>query len=599
MNLYRFTVVLSMIVLKMFVPTTFKLRGVILALMVIEVAIDYVPMPMLDLSFQSIFGISLVHFIQMATLSTGVAVVVSNALKNKSDVTSKVDDIRTEQLETSMALKYEERTYEGNREQYQIPVYCGKDEDAIQETTQQESIIIKHSEKLNFPTSQLQSIDFSSAMDANDPLASFKDMFYVSSSTIYMCGNSLGLQPKSTAPLMQDAISKWRSKAVKGHFCGEYPWFNLEDKVVDIMANIVGAKPVEVAVMGSLTSNLHSLLTSFYKPTPNRFKILMEENPFPSDMHAITTHILSRRDLNKSPQDVIVQIGARHGDHNILTQDILSMISSSPFKDQVALILLGGINFMTGELFDIEKITKEAHKHGIIVGFDLAHCVGNVELKLNEWDVDFAVWCSYKYMNAGPGMPAGIFVHERFADCSVSELPRMSGWWGHKRSDRFSMTNQFVPSRGAAGFQCSTPNAIGNLCVLSGLQLFEKARGMKPLREKSLLLTSYLEFLLSNSNDLLGEVEIITPSNPERRGCQISIRIINEPMKNVNRGLDERGIVCDEREPNIIRISPTPMYNSFSDVRKTVEGLIDVISELKSKNVKEGIALQSLDKSVA
>jgi len=421
---------------------------------------------------------------------------------------------------------------------------------------------------------RLISSQFASYMDSIDDLKQYRNEFFyplnekTGKPLTYLCGNSLGLQPKRVTQYVNEELKKWAEVGVEGHFTGTRPWFNIEDYVVELMARVVGAKPIEVAVCHTLTVNEHLLLVSFYQPTAKRHKILIEENPFPSDMHAIISHIKSVRngtDERFDPEESLIQIGPRKGEDFVRTEDILDLLEKQ--GDEIALILLGGVHFMSGQAFDYETITKKGHEKGCIVGFDFAHGAGNIDLKLHDWDVDFACWCTYKYLNSGPGNLGGMFVHERHAYKNLDELPRYAGWWGHKRDTRFRLTNKFDPQPGAASWQLSNPIVLGMVAVQASLELFDKAT-IAQLRQKSYLLTSYLEMLIDS--ELPKDVTILTPRDPKLRGCQLSLRFNTKPLDEVMDKLKESGVICDEREPDIIRIAPAPLYNTFEEVYNCV-----------------------------
>jgi kynureninase len=412
---------------------------------------------------------------------------------------------------------------------------------------------------------------FAKFMDKKYEKNSKRNMFHYPDSTVYLCGNSLGLQPKQLKEYVNEELDKWSQVAVQGHFTGKRPWFDIEDYVVNEMAKIVGAKPIEVAVMNTLTTNLHLLLVAFYRPTSQRYKIIIEENPFPSDMHAIVSHLITR---DQNPEDALIQVGPRPGEDYIRQEDILKAIRDS--ANETALVLFSGVHFMSGQLFDIEEITRVGHENGCVVGFDLAHAAGNIDVQLHDWNVDFACWCTYKYMNSGPGSISAIFVHEKHAYKSLEELPRFAGWWGHKRSTRFKLTNKFDPQEGAAGFQLSNPIILGMVSVQASLDVFNKTT-MKDLRAKSFLLTMYLEMCLES--ELSNFIHILTPRDPKQRGCQLSLRIVNskQTLKQVMEQLEHKGVICDEREPDIIRVAPTPLYNSFEDILRFVFTLKSIL----------------------
>ncbi|KEO73361.1 kynureninase [Anditalea andensis] len=396
-------------------------------------------------------------------------------------------------------------------------------------------------------------------MDRNDPLNHFKERFYHPKvngiPAIYLCGNSLGLQPKNVIDHLQKELINWADMAVDGHFHGEDPWYGARMKSKPILAHIVGAKEHEVVAMNNLTSNLHFLLVSFYQPTEKKFKIITEGGAFPSDMYTLETQV---RFHGYDPKEAIIEIYPRDGEHTLRTEDILAHISAH--QEDLALVMMAGLQYYTGQVFDMESITKAGQEAGAYVGFDLAHAAGNAPLNLHDWGVDFAAWCSYKYLNSGPGNISGIFVHEKHADNPY--LPRFAGWWGHDEKERFKMERGFKPMYGADGWQLANTNILALAAHQAALELFGEA-GMAKLRKKSELLTGYLEFLIKQTNsDVL---EIITPENPKERGCQLSL-LVHKGGKEVFDEFYMHGIVGDWRHPNVIRVAPTPLYNSFMDV---------------------------------
>jgi kynureninase len=408
------------------------------------------------------------------------------------------------------------------------------------------------------------SITFAAKLDEEDPLKGFRKLFHIpkhkGGEAIYFCGNSLGLQPKSAQQHVNAIFNTWGEVGIEGFFQGDEPWLNYHKGLTKTLAGIVGAKSEEVTVMNSLTVNIHLLMVSFYKPTGNRFKILMEGGAFPSDQYAMESQA---RFHGYGPKEAIIEVFPRKGEYTLRTADIIQKIEEH--ADQLALVLFGGINYFTGQLFDMEAITKAAHKAGVYAGFDLAHAAGNVPLKLHDWDVDFAAWCSYKYMNSGPGGISGIFVNEKHFDDKT--LNRFSGWWGYREDQRFLMAPGFVPEHGAAGWQLSTSPMMLLALHKAALEIFEQAGGINPLREKSELLTGYLEFLISEINREKGEefFKVITPKNAAERGCQLSI-ICKENARAIFDFLTENGVIGDWREPNVIRLSPVPLYNTFGEI---------------------------------
>lgn len=402
---------------------------------------------------------------------------------------------------------------------------------------------------------------FAREMDAKDPLAAFRDKFLFpkvnGQEAIYFCGNSLGLQPKSTRSYLDQELQNWANKAVDGHFHGEDAWYHVRKKSKPALASIVGAHTHEVVAMNNLSSNLHFLMVSFYTPDKTRYKILTEAGAFPSDMYMLETQVKFH---GLDPKVAIIEVAPRAGEHTLRTEDILAEIERH--KDELALVMMAGLQYYTGQVFDIEAITDAAHRAGAKAGFDLAHAAGNVPLKLHDWNVDFATWCSYKYLNSGPGNISGIFVHERYAD--APELPRFAGWWGHDEGERFKMEKGFKPMYGADGWQLANSNVLALAAHQASLDIFMEA-GMKMLREKSELLTAYLEFLIQTISGQSGVLEIITPQNPNERGCQLSL-LIHKGGKAVFDEFYKHGVVGDWRNPNVIRLAPTPLYNSFMDV---------------------------------
>ena len=406
------------------------------------------------------------------------------------------------------------------------------------------------------------SLAFAQEADKNDPLREWRNEFHFpqikGKDAYYFTGNSLGLQPKQARTFVEAEMKKWETYGVEGHFVPkERPWLKFHEASKAALAKIVGAKPLEVVCMNNLSVNLHLLMVSFFRPTKKRFKVICEAGAFPSDQYMFESQ-LKFHGLN--PAEALVEVAPRTGEQTLRTEDIISTIEQN--ADELALVLFGGLQYYTGQLFDMPAITKAGHKAGAFVGFDLAHAAGNVPLHLHEWDVDFATWCSYKYLNSGPGNVSGIFVHERFA--YDKDLPRFAGWWGHNEQERFLMEKGFDPMPGADGWQLSNVNVISTAAHLASLQLFEQV-GMEALREKSLKLTGFLEYII---DELSGEdklFEIITPRNPQERGAQLSI-YFHRNGKLMFDYLVEEGVIGDWREPNVIRIAPAPMYNSFEDV---------------------------------
>lgn len=402
---------------------------------------------------------------------------------------------------------------------------------------------------------------YAESLDAADELKSFRSQFHIpavnNKELIYFCGNSLGLQPKSLRAFLEQELTDWQNLGVEGHLHAKNPWLYYHHFLTESTARLVGAKPLEVVVMNSLTVNLNLLMISFYRPTKQRYKIVMEYMAFPSDQYAVENQVKFHGfDAN----DAIIELIPRDGENCIRTEDILSVIEQN--KNEIALIMIGGVNYYTGQLFDMQKITAFAKNCSpeIMVGYDLAHAAGNVNLQLHDWQVDFATWCSYKYLNSGPGGTSGVFVHEKHAENNA--LPRLSGWWGNDEKTRFKMQKGFFPQPGAAGWQMSNAQVLSMAAHRASLAIFDEA-GMKKLTAKSLVLTAYLEYLLLNGKRK--DFKIITPSDTTQRGCQLSI-VMDKDGKKTFDALTQNGIIADWREPDVIRVAPVPLYNSFKDV---------------------------------
>lgn len=413
--------------------------------------------------------------------------------------------------------------------------------------------------------------DFAAAMDAQDPLARFRSRFYFpktkrGDNCLYLCGHSLGLQPKSATAYVEQELEEWAILGVEGHFRGKHPWMPYHRLLTGQTAALIGALPSEIVVMNSLTVNLHLMMASFYRPTPARHRVLVERGAFPSDQYAVKSQI---RFHGFDPASSLVELAPRDGESCLRDEDIEALMERE--GDSIALILLGGINYATGQLFDMAGITKAGHRSGCCVGFDLAHAVGNVPLQLHDWGPDFAVWCSYKYLNGGPGCVGGCFVHERH---TRADMPRFAGWWGHDEETRFQMGPDFHPMSGAEGWQLSNPPILALAPLRASMEIFGEA-GMERLRAKSVLLTAYMEFLLNEQPS--GKFSIITPREPERRGAQISIRLPHRGRKLCDQ-LASDGVIGDWREPDTFRIAPVPLYNSFQDVHEFVQRLTAALS---------------------
>ncbi|HEV7347499.1 kynureninase [Telluribacter sp.] len=421
-------------------------------------------------------------------------------------------------------------------------------------------------------------LQYAQQQDQTDPLRHFRSRFLIPQHTdkplvglplvdqplTYLCGNSLGLQPVAVREALNRELEVWQNHGVEGWFEGEQPWLYYHRYCKEPLARIVGALPAEVCPMNNLTVNLHLMLTSFYRPTAERSKIVTIGGDFPSDQYALETHIRCRR---YEPDEVLVEVKPRTGEYTLRTEDILRTIDTH--ANELALVVMSGLHYYTGQVLDMQAITHHAHQFGIPVGFDLAHAVGNVPLHLHDWQVDFAVWCSYKYLNSGPGGVSGIFVHEQHHQ---EELPRLAGWWGYQEDRRFEMTKGFVPMAGADGWQLSTPTILALAVHRVSLALFEEA-GMAPLRAKSEQLTGYLEFILRGINQKYGNpIAIMTPANISERGCQLSL-LVERRGKELFDRLVAEGIIGDWREPNCIRLAPTPLYNTFEEVWRVGEVL--------------------------
>lgn len=418
--------------------------------------------------------------------------------------------------------------------------------------------------------------EYAIEQDAEDALAPMRELFHLPVRTdgtpcVYLCGHSLGLQPKGAAKILNEELAVWAQRGVEGHFDVERPWVSYHEELAPALARLAGALPHEVVAMNSLTVNLHLMLASFYRPQGVRTKLLIEQRAFSSDRYAVHSHIAHR---GLDPTQTLLEFEPRQGEHVFDTERICEYIEHH--AEELAAIVLPGVQFLTGQCFDMQRIAACARKHDCVIGLDLAHAIGNVPLKLHEWDVDFAVWCSYKYLNAGPGAIGGCFVHERHSE--AFERPRLAGWWGHDKSSRFEMPDKFMPLRGAEGWQVSNPPILAAAPLLASLELFDRA-GMDALRAKSIRLTGYLELLLQAR--LSADVSILTPAGIEARGCQLSLRI--ERPANEARRLHDRltrsGFICDWREPDIVRIAPAPLYNSYADVWDFVQALCEQCSQ--------------------
>lgn len=418
---------------------------------------------------------------------------------------------------------------------------------------------------------------FAKELDANDELGKYRQEFFIPTRQsierkverkpipeqapgepcIYLAGNSLGLQPKRVREYIDEELVDWANLGVEGHWNARHAWLPYHEFVTEMSAKVVGAKPIEVVVMNTLTVNLHLMMVSFYRPTKSRNKILIEGGAFPSDQYAVASQAGFH---GFDPQKTVVELKPRAGEDTLRKEDILAFIDRE--GDSISLIVLGNVNYLTGQAFEVKAIVEKAHEKGCNIGLNLAHGAGNLLLQLHDWDVDFAVWCNYKYLNSGPGSLAGCFVHERHA--GEFDLPRFAGWWGHNKETRFKMGPVFDPLPGAEGWQLSNPPIFQLAALRASLELFDQV-GMKALRKKGDLLTGYLEFLIKEIPG--GFLEIITPADPAQRGSQLSIRFSRNP-KEMLEAFKEEGVICDFREPDIIRATPIPFYNTFLDVYK-------------------------------
>ena len=405
--------------------------------------------------------------------------------------------------------------------------------------------------------------EFAQSLDAKDELRNYREEFYFpkvnGKQVIYFTGNSLGLQPKRTKAYVDEVMNDWANLAVEGHFYADKPWWDYQERFATPLSDIVGAKPSEVGVMNTLTVNLHLLMVSFYNPTPKKYKIICEEKAFPSDQYMFQSQVKFH---GYDPKDAIVEIKRREGEANIRLEDILAKIDE--VGSELALVLIGGVNYYTGQVFDMKTITAAGQKHGAYVGWDLAHAAGNIKLELHDWNVDFAAWCSYKYMNSGPGNASGFFVHEKHHN--DKELKRFAGWYGHNKERRFKMEPDFDPVHGADGWQVSNLPILSLAPYLASVEMFAEV-GMDKLIAKRNLITSYLEFILHEIDKELegADFEILTPSNQEERGCQLSVYLHGQGRELFDR-LMKNGVITDWREPNVIRLAPAPFYCSFEDM---------------------------------
>ncbi len=418
---------------------------------------------------------------------------------------------------------------------------------------------------------------FAYELDEQDPQKVFRSQFHFpkrnGKDAIYFCGNSLGLQPKVTESYIQRELDCWKEHAVEGHFTGNTPWVSYHQLSKKSLSRLTGGLEHEVVSMNNLTTNLHLLLASFYQPSGKRVKLMIEGGAFPSDHYAAESHM---RRVGISPEEHLITLTPESG-KTFTTEEIISAIRAH--GEELALVLFPGVQYYTGQYFDMKAISKAAHEVGAFAGFDLAHAMGNLPLTLHEDDIDFATWCSYKYVNSGPGGISGIFVHEKHGN--NPNFPKLTGWWGHDTKTRFQMDNQFVPNPGVDGWMLSNMNIISAAAHLASLSIFDKT-SMDELREKSIKLTGYLEYLLLNDPIAAKHIEILTPANPEERGCQLSV-FIDKNGKAIFDGLIDAGVILDWREPNVIRVAPTPLYNSFTDVWR----FCDIFKQLIVKHAEK------------
>ena len=415
-------------------------------------------------------------------------------------------------------------------------------------------------------------LDYAKELDQNDELSHYRNQFHIpkdkhGNELIYLCGNSLGLQPKSTKTYINQELEDWANLGVEGHTEAKNPWLPYHEFLAEATAKLVGAKPIEVVTMNSLTANLHFMMASFYKPTKERYKIVIESDAFPSDKYAVESQL---RHHGYNDKEGLILWAPREGEELLRYEDLEAILEKH--GHEVALVMIGGVNYYTGQFFDFKRITNLGHSHGCMVGFDCAHGAGNVDLDLHNSGADFAVWCTYKYLNSGPGSLSGCFIHERHA--YDKSLNRFTGWWSHNKETRFNMRHEFDVLPGAEGWQLSNPPILSMAAIKASLDMFHEV-GIKKLTEKSKRLTGYFEFLLKQ----LGEdiIRIITPENPDERGCQLSIQVLNAD-KALHDKLTKAGVISDWREPDVIRCAPVPLYNSFQDVYNMVEKLKHILN---------------------
>lgn len=418
---------------------------------------------------------------------------------------------------------------------------------------------------------------FARSLDKEDSLKHFREKFYIpmvnGKDSIYLTGNSLGLQPKTTQEYVLDELEDWANYGVEGHFHARNPWVSYHEMFPDLLTEIIGAKPEEIVVMNQLTVNLHLLMTSFYRPTKERYKIICEAKAFPSDQYAFASQALLH---GLDPEKTVIEVSPREGEHVIHTEDILNAVSEH--GKETALVLFSGVNYYSGQVFNMEAICKAAHDTGAFCGFDLAHAAGNISLQMNDWNADFACWCSYKYLNSGPGGVSGVFIHQRHI--TDKKIPRLAGWWGQDKATRFKMEKDFNPIPTAEGWQLSNAPVLSMAAHKASLDIFKDA-GMQNLLSKGKRLATYLKFILAEINDRMPEkiLEVITPQDENESGCQVSMLMLKDG-KQVFEALKKEGVIADWREPNVIRVAPVPLYNSFEDVYRFGE-IISAVTEIK------------------
>ncbi len=423
-------------------------------------------------------------------------------------------------------------------------------------------------------TTHKATLEYAKEMDQQDPLAQYREQFHLPKREngepwVYFCGNSLGLQPKQTETYVQQELQDWAALGVEGHIHAKNPWLPYHEFLTESMARLVGAKPIEVVCMNTLTTNLHLLMVSFYQPTATKYKIVIESDAFPSDRYAVESQLKFH---GHDPKESLVEWKPRQGEELVHLEDLQQILDEQ--GDEIALLLIGGVNYYTGQYFDLKEIARMGHAKGCMVGIDLAHGAGNIMPNLHESNADFAAWCTYKYLNSGPGSLSGIFVHERHA--FDKNLKKFTGWWGHNKDTRFNMRHDFDGLPGAEGWQLSNPPILSMAAIKASLDIFNEV-GMEALCRKSEKLTGYLEFLLDELED--DRIQVITPRDPKQRGCQLSIQV-KSADKRLHDKLTDAGVISDWREPDVIRVAPVPLYNSFEDAYKMVSRLKELLKTI-------------------